>query len=34
VVLFLKRAGFERVANLDGGIDAWSREVDPTVPTY
>ncbi|QQS54045.1 MAG: sulfurtransferase [Candidatus Competibacteraceae bacterium] len=34
VVLFLEHAGFERVANLDGGIDAWSREVDPTVPTY
>ncbi len=34
VVLFLERAGFERVANLNGGIDAWSREVDPAVPTY
>ncbi|MCB1825992.1 MAG: sulfurtransferase [Candidatus Competibacteraceae bacterium] len=34
VVLFLERAGFEWVANLDGGIDAWSREVDPIVPIY
>ena len=29
----LERAGFE-VANLAGGIDAWSREVDPAIPTY
>ena len=29
----LERAGFE-VKNLAGGIDAWSREVDPAVPTY
>lgn len=27
-------AGFRRVYNLRGGIDAWSREVDPTVPRY
>ena len=27
-------AGFTRVFNLDGGIDAWSREIDPSVPTY
>ena len=26
--------GHKRVYNLAGGIDAWSREVDPTVPTY
>jgi len=26
--------GFTRVANLRGGIDAWSVEVDPTVPRY
>lgn len=30
---FLKQ-GFERVYNLEGGIDAWSREVDPAVPRY
>jgi monothiol glutaredoxin len=26
--------GFTRVYNLEGGIDAWSREIDPTIPTY
>lgn len=26
--------GFKRVYNLEGGIDAWSREVDPSVPRY
>ena len=31
---FLKQSGFPRVVNLAGGIDAWSREVDSTVPKY
>ena len=31
---FLHGAGFKSVSNLDGGIDAWSRKVDPTVPRY
>lgn len=26
--------GFENVHNLDGGIDAWSREIDSDVPRY
>jgi monothiol glutaredoxin len=26
--------GFRRVYNLEGGIDAWSQQVDPTVPRY
>ena len=26
--------GFRHVANLAGGIDAWSQEVDPSVPRY
>jgi len=26
--------GFERVENLDGGIEAWSLTVDPDVPRY
>jgi adenylyltransferase/sulfurtransferase len=30
----LRAAGFARARNLAGGIDAWSREVDPTVPRY
>jgi molybdopterin/thiamine biosynthesis adenylyltransferase/rhodanese-related sulfurtransferase len=30
----LRRSGFTKLKNLRGGIDAWSREVDPTVPRY
>ena len=31
---FLEAMGFSRVANLEGGIDHWSRKVDPTIPRY
>ncbi|HPU50513.1 MAG TPA: rhodanese-like domain-containing protein [Burkholderiaceae bacterium] len=34
VAIFLERNGFDAVHNLVGGIDAWSREIDPSVPTY
>jgi adenylyltransferase/sulfurtransferase len=34
VAAFLAQQGFTNVANLDGGIDAWSLQVDPTVPRY
>jgi rhodanese-related sulfurtransferase len=34
VARFLEARGFERVANLDGGILAWSRDVDPSIPQY
>lgn len=34
VVSFLRKQDFERVRNMAGGIDAWSRDVDPTVPRY
>ncbi|HKP93290.1 MAG TPA: rhodanese-like domain-containing protein, partial [Chthoniobacterales bacterium] len=30
----LRDAGFANVFNLEGGIDAWSVEVDPNVPRY
>jgi monothiol glutaredoxin len=30
----LLREGFTNVYNLEGGIEAWSREVDPAVPHY
>jgi rhodanese-related sulfurtransferase len=31
---YLERCGFEKVINLEGGIDAWAREIDPNMPTY
>jgi rhodanese-related sulfurtransferase len=34
VASYLRQQGFESVANLAGGIDAWSVEVDPSVPRY
>ena len=30
----LSALGFTQLRNLSGGIDAWSREVDPKVPRY
>jgi rhodanese-related sulfurtransferase len=34
VCMYLVRNGFEKVFNLDGGIDLWSIEADETVPRY
>jgi len=34
VVAYLERCGFDSVYNLAGGIDAWSRAVDPAVLRY
>lgn len=31
---FLERNGYTEVLSLDGGIDAWSTQVDATVPRY
>ena len=31
---FLRGAGFTRLKSLRGGIEAWSRDVDPAVPRY
>jgi molybdopterin/thiamine biosynthesis adenylyltransferase/rhodanese-related sulfurtransferase len=33
-VAFLRQAGFSNARNLQGGIDAWSRQVDPKTPRY
>jgi adenylyltransferase/sulfurtransferase len=30
----LRTAGFRKLKNLKGGINAWAREVDPSLPTY
>jgi rhodanese-related sulfurtransferase len=34
VAVWLRNQGLERVQSLRGGIDAWSREIDPAVPRY
>jgi rhodanese-related sulfurtransferase len=34
VATFLEKKGFAHLANLSGGIDAWSTQVDPGVPHY
>jgi rhodanese-related sulfurtransferase len=34
VAMWLRGQGFERAQSLAGGIDAWSRVIDPRVPTY
>jgi rhodanese-related sulfurtransferase len=34
VANFLAGNGFDRVANITGGIDAWSLELDPGVARY
>jgi adenylyltransferase/sulfurtransferase len=31
---FLRQSGYPRVANLAGGIAAWAKEIDPTMPKY
>jgi rhodanese-related sulfurtransferase len=31
---FLRREGFARARNLVGGIEAWAREIDPSMPRY
>jgi rhodanese-related sulfurtransferase len=34
VAMWLRGQGFERAQSLAGGIDAWSRVIDPSVPRY
>ncbi|MDB5743608.1 MAG: Rhodanese domain protein [Polaromonas sp.] len=34
VANYLAQGGFEEVVNLQGGIDAWSQQVDPSVARY
>ncbi len=33
-VEFLMKAGFRRIQNMSGGILAWARDVDPSMPSY
>ncbi len=32
--MFLQQMGFSSISNLQGGVAAWAREVDPAMPTY
>lgn len=34
VARYLQQQGFDPVVNLQGGIDAWSTLLDPSVPRY
>jgi rhodanese-related sulfurtransferase len=34
VASWLREQGFEQAQSLRGGIDAWSAEIDPSVPRY
>lgn len=32
--MFLEQMGFTSISNLQGGVAAWARDVDPAMPTY
>jgi len=34
VAMYLEHNGFTQVANVAGGIDAWTLELDPRIPRY
>jgi adenylyltransferase/sulfurtransferase len=34
VICELQKHGFQRLLNLEGGINEWAREVDPSLPVY
>ena len=34
VAVFLENQGFKRLYNLQGGVDAWAREIDPQMNKY
>ena len=34
VAMFLEKSGFARLHNLAGGVDAWARTVDTSMPVY
>ena len=34
VAYWLEDQGFQRVENLDGGINAWAEDIDPTMDRY
>ena len=34
VAAWLRQQGFDKAQSVAGGIDAWSRTIDPTIPRY
>jgi rhodanese-related sulfurtransferase len=34
VAVWLRNQGFAQAQSIAGGIDAWSRQIDPTIPRY
>jgi rhodanese-related sulfurtransferase len=34
VIRYLQQPSLGRLVNLDGGVDAWARSVDPDMPVY
>lgn len=34
MTMFLEQQGFTAAYNLQGGIDAWSKQIDPLIPLY
>ncbi len=34
IATFLEQNGFTNISNLTGGVHAWARQVDHTMPTY
>ncbi len=34
VALFLEKNGYAKVHNLAGGVEAWAKSVDPSMPSY
>jgi rhodanese-related sulfurtransferase len=34
VAHWLRDEGFDRVQSMAGGIEAWSEQIDPSVPRY
>ena len=34
VAAWLRQQGFDKAQSVSGGIDAWSRLIDPTIPRY
>ena len=34
IIRLLQPRGFSNLWNLDGGINRWAREVDPSIPIY